>query len=140
MVEKHKIAYHEKPLGQLFYYINAKQIIAMLLDELDARGPQLWINTRLPALNKTDQGFALNLKREGQRYVISCHNLVITCGGKSIPKMGATGLAYDIAAQFQINATRTHPALVPLTFKQGRFKPLAGTAIETRVSNTKTSF
>lgn len=140
MVEKHKIAYHEKTLGQLFCDISAKQIITMLLDELDARGAELWINTRLTALNKTDQGFALNLEREGQRYAISCRNLVIACGGKSIPKMGATGLAYDIAAQFQMNVTRTRPALVPLTFEPERFKPLAGIAIEARVSNAKTSF
>ena len=140
LVEKHKIAYHEKTLGQLFCDISAKQIITMLLDELDARGAELWINTRLTALNKTDQGFALNLERDGQRYAISCHNLVIACGGKSIPKMGATGLAYDIAAQFQMNVTRTRPALVPLTFEPERFKPLAGIAIEARVSNAKTSF
>ena len=140
LVEKHKIAYHEKTLGQLFCDISAKQIITMLLDELDARGAELWINTRLTALNKTDQGFALNLEREGQRYAISCRNLVIACGGKSIPKMGATGLAYDIAAQFQMNVTRTRPALVPLTFEPERFKPLAGIAIEARVSNAKTSF
>ncbi|MGB0531266.1 MAG: NAD(P)/FAD-dependent oxidoreductase, partial [Paracoccaceae bacterium] len=111
LVEKHKIAYHEKTLGQLFCDISAKQIITMLLDELDARSAELWINTRLTALNKTDQGFALNLEREGQRHVISCRNLVIACGGKSIPKMGATGLAYEIAAQFQMNVTRTRPAL-----------------------------
>ena len=140
LVEKHKIAYHEKTLGQLFCDISAKQIITMLLDELDARGAELWINTRLTALNKTDQGFALNLEREGQRYAISCRNLVIACGGKSIPKMGATGLAYDIAAQFEMNVTRTRPALVPLTFEPERFKPLAGIAIEARVSNAKTSF
>ena len=140
LVEKHKIAYHEKTLGQLFCDISAKQIITMLLDELDARGAELWINTRLTALNKTDQGFALVLEREGQRYAISCRNLVIACGGKSIPKMGATGLAYDIAAQFQMNVTRTRPALVPLTFEPERFKPLAGIAIEARVSNAKTSF
>ena len=140
LVEKHKIAYHEKTLGQLFCDISAKQIITMLLDELDARGAELWINTRLTALNKTDQGFALYLEREGQRYAISCRNLVIACGGKSIPKMGATGLAYDIAAQFQMNVTRTRPALVPLTFEPERFKPLAGIAIEARVSNAKTSF
>ena len=140
LVEKHKIAYHEKTLGQLFCDISAKQIITMLLDELDARGAELWINTRLTALNKTDQGFALNLEREGRLYAISCRNLVIACGGKSIPKMGATGLAYDIAAQFQMNVTRTRPALVPLTFEPERFKPLAGIAIEARVSNAKTSF
>ena len=140
LVEKHKIAYHEKTLGQLFCDISAKQIITMLLDELDARGAELWINTRLTALNKTDQGFALNLEREGQRHVISCRNLVIACGGKSIPKMGASGLAYEIAAQFQMNVTRTRPALVPLTFEPERFKTLAGIAIEARVSNAKTSF
>ncbi len=47
---------------------------------------------------------------------------MIACGGKSIPKMGATGLAYDIAAQFQMDVTKTRPALVPLTFESERFK------------------
>ena len=65
---------------------------------------------------------------------------MIACGGKSITKMGASGLAYEIATQFQRNVTRTRPALVPLTFEPESFKTLAGIAIEARVSNTKASF
>ena len=65
---------------------------------------------------------------------------MIACGGKSIPKMGASGLAYEIATPFQMNVTTTRPALVPFTFEPERFKTLADIAIEARVSNIKTSF
>ena len=66
--------------------------------------------------------------------------MVIACGGKSIPKIGASGLAYEITTQFKMNVTRTRPALVPLTFEPERFKTMSGIAIEAGVSNTKTSF
>ena len=65
---------------------------------------------------------------------------MIACGGKSIPKMGVSGLAYEIATPFQMNVNTTRSALVPSTFEPERFKTLAGIAIEARVSNTKTSF
>lgn len=140
LVDRHAIAWHEKTLGQLFCDGSAKQIVAMLLAELDRAGAGLWLNTSLRELRKTDDGFALDLDRDGARCRVSCRNLVLATGGKSIPKMGATGLAYDIARQFDLPLTETRPALVPLTFDNARFAALAGVALPARLSNARTSF
>ena len=140
LIGRHGIAWHEKTLGQLFCDGSAKEIIAMLRTEMDRAGATLWLSTALKELRKTDTGFAVSLDRNGTRQDLSCRNLVLATGGKSIPKMGATGLAYDIAQQFDLPVTETRPALVPLTFPDGRFKPLAGVATPVRLSNARTSF
>ncbi|MEO9782428.1 MAG: NAD(P)/FAD-dependent oxidoreductase [Sedimentitalea sp.] len=140
LVERHGIAWHEKTLGQLFCDGSAKQIIAMLLAEIERAGATLWQQTTVTKVQKTDAGFAVTLDREGARHVIRCRNLVLATGGKSIPKMGATGLAYDIAAQFGLRVTETRPALVPLTFPDGRFSELSGVSLPVRLSNDRTGF
>jgi predicted Rossmann fold flavoprotein len=140
LVDKHGISWHEKTLGQLFCDDSAKQIVAMLADELQRAGADLWLSTTLRDLRKTDDGFALCLDRDGKRHDLSCENLVLATGGKSIPKMGATGLAYDIARQFDLPVTETRPGLVPFTWPDGRFKPLAGVSVPARLSNARTSF
>lgn len=139
-VERHGIAWHEKTLGQLFCDGSAKQIIAMLLAEIERAGATLWLQTTVTEVRKTDAGFAVTLDREGARHVIRCRNLVLATGGKSIPKMGATGLAYDIAAQFGLRVTETRPALVPLTFPDGRFSELSGVSLPVRLFNDRTGF
>ncbi len=140
MVGRHDIAWHEKTLGQLFCDGSSKQIIQMLLDEIERAGAELWVRTEMKDLRKTDTGFALTVEREGQRHALTCTNLVLATGGKSIPKMGATGLAYDIAHQFGLRMTETRAALVPFTFTDGRFKDLSGVSLPTRLSNDRTSF
>ncbi len=140
LVEQHRIAWHEKTLGQLFCDGSARQIVAMLLAETARAGADLWLNTALRGLHKTASGFAMDLDREGAHHNVSCRNLVLATGGKSIPKMGATGLAYDIAAQFGLRVTETRPALVPLTFAQGRFAGLAGVSCPARLSNGRAQF
>ena len=72
--------------------------------------------------------------------MVQAQNLVVATGGKSIPKMGATGLAYDIATQFNLPLTDTRPALVPFTFSDAPFAPISGTAAPTRASANGTSF
>lgn len=140
LVGRHRIAWHEKTLGQLFCDGSSKQIIAMLVDEMERAGAALWLHTSLADLTKTESGYRLSLDKDGKRITASCRNLVLATGGKSIPKMGATGLAYDIARQFGVPLTETRPALVPFTFPEGRFKPLAGVATPTRLSNGRASF
>ncbi|WP_424984677.1 NAD(P)/FAD-dependent oxidoreductase [Microbulbifer sp. S227A] len=140
LVQRHDIAWHEKTLGQLFCDGSARQIIAMLMAELDRAGATLWLQTALRDLRKTETGFALSLDREGTRREVGCKTLVLATGGKSIPKMGATGLAYDIAAQFDLPVTETRPALVPLTFPDGRFSDLSGVSLAARLSNQHASF
>ncbi|UWQ61483.1 NAD(P)/FAD-dependent oxidoreductase [Leisingera caerulea] len=140
LVSRYGIAWHEKTLGQLFCDGSAKQIIAMLTQEMAQAGADLWLQTAVESAEQTAEGFRVQLLREGQPQTVTCRNLVLATGGKSIPKMGATGLAYDLARQFGLEVTDTRPALVPFTFPDGRFQPLAGTALPARLSNHRTAF
>ena len=132
LVDRHGIAWHEKTLGQLFSDNSAKDIIAMLRAEMDAVGAQLWLQTEIGNIRHDGSQFHVALKRHGQAQIVSADNLVVATGGKSIPKMGATGLAYDIARQFGLGISDTRAALVPFTFSDEKFKPLAGTAVPAR--------
>jgi hypothetical protein len=139
LVERHGIAWHEKTLGQLFCDDSAKQIIDMLLAEMKRHGVTLRLETTVDRSDRTDTGFELAIG--GAR--LRCASLVVATGGKSIPKMGATGFAYDLAARFGLAVVPTRPALVPLTFEVGmleRLKPLAGVAVDARVTSGKTRF
>ncbi|WP_120636193.1 NAD(P)/FAD-dependent oxidoreductase [Ruegeria sp. EL01] len=140
LVNRHGIAWHEKTLGQLFCDGSSKQIIAMLLAEIERAGAELWVQTSLRSLSKSDAGFALEVERDGRRHRLTCANLVLATGGKSIPKMGATGLAYDIAQQFGLRLTDTRAGLVPFTFSDDKFKELSGVSLPARLSNDRTSF
>lgn len=138
-VERHGIAYHEKTLGQLFCDGSAKEIIAMLTSEMAQAGVELRLKTSVERVEQTDEGFELALS-QGR---VSCASLVVASGGKSIPKMGATGFGYEIARQFGLSLVETRPALVPLTFEVGmleRLKPLAGIATDAVVSSGRTRF
>ncbi len=139
-VDRHGIAWHEKTLGQLFCDGKSTQIVDMLRSEMDRAGAELWLQTSLVGLRHTETSFVLDLDRDGARRTVTCRNLVLATGGKSIPKMGATGLAYDIARQFGLTVTETRPALVPFTFPDGRFRPLAGVSLPVRISNARASF
>ncbi|NQE61138.1 NAD(P)/FAD-dependent oxidoreductase [Caulobacter sp. RHG1] len=139
LVERYGIAYHEKTLGQLFCDGSAKQIIDMLLTEMKAAGVKLRLETVVQSVTKADAGYDVTLSSGAVR----CASLVVASGGKSIPKMGATGLGYDIAKQFGLNIIETRPALVPLTFEAGmlaRLVPLSGVALDAVVSRGKTKF
>ena len=137
LVSRHGIAYHEKTLGQLFCDDTAKDIIAMLLQE--ASDATLWLQTSVLEVEAGD-GFSVTLSRDGQNIRVNTRNLVLATGGKSIPKMGATGLAYELAQKFGLSIIEPRPGLVPLTFTDGRFKPISGTAVPSRVSAAGTSF
>ncbi len=138
-VERSGIAYHEKTLGQLFCDGSAKEIIAMLTGAMRDAGVELRLKTGVDAIAKIDDGFRLSLSQGSVR----CASLVVATGGKSIPKMGATGFGYDVARQFGLSIVETRPALVPLTFEVGmleRLKPLAGVSTDAVVSCGKTRF
>ena len=140
LVARHGIAWHEKTLGQLFCDGSAKEIVAMLLAEMKAAGADLWLSTAVLSVARDDAGFAVTLEREGRQVVVRAAHLIVATGGKSIPKMGATGLAYDIARQFGHALTDIRPALVPLTFQPDRFAPLAGVALPVTAACHATSF
>jgi len=134
LVARHGIAYHEKTLGQLFCDGSAKEIIAMLITEMGEA--QLRLKTSVSKVLKTDAGFEIELD-SGE--MINAKNFVVACGGKSIPKMGASGLGYQIAEQFGLPLIETRAGLVPFTFGD-QFKELAGLALDARVMCGDASF
>jgi len=138
-VEARGIAYHEKTLGQLFCDGSAMEIIAMLLDDLRDAGGVLELGIEPGAVERTAEGFSVDT----QVGSISAGALVIASGGKSIPKMGASGYGYDVARKFGLAIIEPRPALVPFTFRQPELAPiaeLAGVSVEARVSCGKASF
>ncbi|UVK45856.1 NAD(P)/FAD-dependent oxidoreductase [Mesorhizobium sp. AR07] len=139
LVERHRIAYHEKTLGQLFCDGSARQIIDMLVGDMQGRGVELVLSVEVGDVRKTVEGFVLTLSTG----TVTCQSLVVACGGKSIPKMGATGFGYELAERFGLAVVETRPALVPLTFDAKtleRLAPLAGNAVDAEVACGKTRF
>ena len=138
-VEAKGIAYHEKTLGQLFCDGSSQQIIDMLTDDLASSGVHLRLATPIQDIAKTERGFTLQLENGA----LHCSSMVISTGGKSIPKMGATGFGYRVAEQFGLKVTQTRPALVPFTFEPmllERVRPLAGISCDALVRCGKVSF
>lgn len=141
LVDRHGIAWHEKTLGQLFCDGSAKEIIAMLRAEMGEAA--LWLQTEIGEITHRDGLYHVALSREGRAHMVTAEHLVVATGGKSIPKMGATGLAYRIAEQFGHALTETRPALVPLAFDEklkAEFAALPGVALDTQISCNGTAF
>lgn len=139
MMDRHGITYHEKTLGQLFCDGSAQQIIDLLLDEMRRFSVELILSASVDMIERTNDGFRLKLKDRQ----INCRSLVVATGGKSIPKMGASGFGYDVARQFGLRLVETRPGLVPLTFEPHlleRLKPLVGVALDVKITCGKTSF
>ena len=126
MVDRHGIGWHEKTLGQLFCDGSARRIVAMLLDECDRGGVTLRLNSPVRDVAHADGRFTV---AHGDR-MATAPRLVIATGGPSIPKLGATGFAYDLARRFGLKVVEPRPALVPLTLPPGDalFRDLAGVA------------
>ena len=112
LVASHGLTWTEKTLGQLFCDQKSGAIIQMLLDELAAVGGELRLETEIRAVRHADSQF--HVTTSGGE--VSAKNLVVATGGLSIPKMGASGLAYEIARQFGHEVIEPRPALVPFTF------------------------
>ncbi|NVK06580.1 MAG: aminoacetone oxidase family FAD-binding enzyme, partial [Marivivens sp.] len=91
-------------------------------------GAKLWLETEIIEVRHTDR-FTVSLRRNGKDITVEADHLVVATGGKSIPKMGATGFAYQIAEQFGLAVTETRPALVPFTFSDSRFAEVSGIAL-----------
>jgi len=140
LIARHGIAYHEKTLGQLFCDKTAKDVVAMLLSEMDKAGAQLRLNTHIKSISHDGTEFVVETEAHGARQTLTAANLVLATGGKAIPKMGATGLAYDVARQFGLPVIETRAGLVPFTFSDGQFTALAGTALPVRATADGQSF
>lgn len=126
LVDAHRIAWHEKTLGQLFCDGSARAIVAMLLDEASAGGVDLALGAAIRDVDHADGCFTVSY---GAR-TATAPALVIATGGPSIPKLGATGFAYDLARRFGLKVVEPRPALVPLTLpgEEALFRSLSGVA------------
>ncbi len=139
LVEAYDIAYHEKTLGQLFCDGSSQQIIDMLLAECAKGDVVIRLETSIHAVKKTDTGFIV----ETSTGPVESASLIVATGGKSIPKMGATGLGYQLATQFGLPLVDTHPGLVPFTFDPAwkeAHADLPGVAVDAEVSTSGTNF
>jgi predicted Rossmann fold flavoprotein len=139
LVEKYRIAYHEKTRGQLFCDGSSQQIIDMLLDENRRSDVQMRLGVGILGVTKNDSGFVVATDQGEYR----CQSLVVATGGPSIPKMGASAFGYKLAQQFGLKMIAPRAALVPLTFDVAalaQFKDLAGVAVDAVVSVGKTKF
>ncbi len=126
LVGKHRIAWHEKTLGQLFCDGSARQIVAMLLDECAAGGATIRCDAPIRSVEHDGACFRVVAgDTEAQAPA-----LVIATGGPSIPKLGATGFAYDLAKRFGLKLVEPRPALVPFTLggDEALFRSLSGVA------------
>ncbi len=137
LVEKHAIAYHERDHGQLFCDGSAQQIIDMLLSE--AQGVSIQTATKVTGISKDLDHFTLDSNRGALR----AQSLVIASGGPSIPKMGSSRFAYEIAEQFSLKVIEPRPGLVPLTFDAdllAKFDGLAGVSMDATAKLGKQHF
>jgi len=137
LVEKHGIAYHEKKLGQQFCTQSAREIIQMLLEECAAAHAEIRLNCQIHQVSRTDR-FVV----ETSQGRFESQSLVIATGGLSFPKLGATGLGYQIAQRFGLKLTERRPGLVPLTLGAdlARWEKLSGVSLPVRVRFGKHAF
>ena len=132
LVDRHRIAWHEKTLGQLFCDGSARQIVAMLLDECAAAGVDVRVAHRIASIDKSDRFVVRSDRGDFESAAV-----VLATGGLSIPKMGATSFTHDMARRFGVAVTETRPALVPLKLK---VPDLAGVSLEVIARSCRASF
>jgi predicted Rossmann fold flavoprotein len=138
LVERHRIAWHEKTLGQLFCDGSARQIVAMLLAECEAAGVNIRLQQRIGAVSRADR-----FRVETDAGAVLAESLVLATGGLSIPKLGATGLSHMLAARFGLPLTDIRPGLVPLLLDGAalaRIARLAGVSASVRARCGKVWF
>lgn len=140
LVESHRIAYHEKELGQLFCDDSSRQIVAMLLAECEQAAVRIATGCSIEQVTVHDGGGYVVHSAHG---AFAAPALVVASGGLSIPSMGASGFGYALARQFGHTLLPTRPGLVPLTLSgkpQEQLADLAGVALPVRVASGGTAF
>ena len=138
MLRRHRIAYHEKKLGQLFCDGSSQQIINMLLNECDAAGVPIQTSCSVRGIEK---GAGFRVATNGGEF--ECRSLVIATGGLSIPKIGSTDFGYRIARHFGLSISQTRPGLVPLVLKEKERRALgelSGVSLDATVRSGRTAF
>lgn len=139
LINKYKIKFHEKKLGQLFCDHSAQQIVEMLLKECELANVTLKREFNITEIDKNKNQYIV--KTVDETYL--SQSLIIATGGLSVPKIGATAFGYKIAKKFGLDVLETLPALVPLTFNEKILemcKELTGLSVEAIVSLNKVLF
>ncbi|MCX7115102.1 MAG: NAD(P)/FAD-dependent oxidoreductase [Gammaproteobacteria bacterium] len=139
LVERYRIEYFEKTLGQLFCEHKASQIVEMLLSECKKNGVTLLLNQQIGSVNRLDEGFMIQC--HDVRY--ECQSLVVASGGLSIPTLGSSPFGYQLAAQFGLSVYPTRAGLVPFTLHtqdKERLEQLSGVSIDALVECNGHSF
>ncbi len=135
LVKKHRIAFYEKKLGQLFCRDSSRQIVEMLLTECRSAKVEIRTNCRVLELSKPS-----SFKVHTDQGDFDAENVVVACGGLSFPKIGATDLGFRIARQFELKAIAPRPSLVALVLAGQKYPELAGVATEAIVKTQKAVF
>lgn len=141
LVERHRIAYHEKTLGQLFCDGSAQQIVDMLMAECTAADVRVHCSKAVSEVRRDDSSGAFTVIAGKETFTAPA--LVVATGGLSVPKMGATGFGYDLARQFSLPIELCRPALVPLTLRgaeHDHFADLTGLSAAVIATRGKRSF
>jgi hypothetical protein len=128
LVEKHRVPYHEKTLGQLFCDRSARDILGMLEEECRAANVSIFLNTRIQEVSRTTEFVVQSSNAE-----FHAPDLVVATGGLSVPKIGATSFGYDLARQFGLKIREPWPGLVPLVLEtedRSRYCDLSGVSAE----------
>lgn len=139
MVERHGIAYHEKELGQLFCDESSKQIVKMLLDECEWAGAEIRTSCSIESVRHEGDGFVLRTTQG----MFAAPRVVLATGGLSIPSMGASGFAYELARQFGHRVLPTRAGLVPLTLSgrpQEQWCDLSGLSVRIDIRHAGARF
>ena len=135
LVRKHKIAYYEKKLGQLFCRESSRAIVDMLLAECKAAHVDIKTGCTIGSVRRGD-----TFEVDTSRGTFRSEQLVVACGGLSFPKVGASDLGYRIARQFGLKVVETRPSLVALVMQNGNLGSLAGVSIGALVAVRKQAF
>ncbi len=138
LVEKHRIAYHEKKLGQLFCDGSSRQIVEMLESQCAMAKVEIRLNCRVTDVRKN-----LQFEAETNLGGITAESLVIASGGLSFPKLGATDFGFRLAEKFGLKIVLPRPGLVPLTFAEEerlRYSTLSGISVDVLASAPEASF
>lgn len=140
LVQKHRIPFHEKTLGQLFCDNKSKDIVDLLLAECQSAGVFIQLNTSIKSVKKTnDQRFQITTSQG----TLKCESLVIATGGLSIPTMGASPFAYQLAEQFGIKVWPTRAGLVPFTLdvkEKEQLSVLSGIGLDSLANTAQIEF
>ncbi len=138
-VDQQGIKYHEKTLGQLFCDDSATEIIQMLLDDCAANNVEIRLSTEITGVSKRDTEFLVQTSLGNMH----CESLIVATGGLSIPKMGATPFAYELAKQFGLNIIDPRPGLVPFMFGGellAEMSELSGVSVRARIDTGEIAF